>query len=48
MRKQRHVPMTQVGQKVVEVPQLEYIDQVIEVPRQKQVRVPWLPEPRRW
>ena len=40
MAKQVHVPTIQMVQKTVKVPQIQYEDQIVEVPLQKQVNVP--------
>ena len=40
MAKQVHVPTIQMVQKTVKVPQIQYEDQIGEVPVQKQVNVP--------
>ena len=40
MVKQVHVPTIQKVQKTGKVPQIQYEDQIVEVPVQKQVNVP--------
>ena len=42
MVKQVHVPNIQKVQKTVKVPQIQYEDQIVEVPVQKQVNVPMI------
>jgi hypothetical protein len=42
MVKQVHVPTIQKVQKTVKVPQIQYEDQIVEVPVQKQVNVPMI------